>query len=325
MKTRQSLLLLAFLLLFAATNWAATPNKVQQTAISWASKTPPTAKASIGSLGAYLGKVAQDEYTQALTIYCWLSQNLRYDYESYGYWKANLPMAAQAPEIVLKRGTAVCSGYSQLFEALCTAAGLECKSINGYAKGAGYQPGDVFMPFLSNHAWNAVKINGKWELIDATWGDCLGENATPNFFYFCTSPRQLISSHLPIDKQWQLMDEPWTLAAFQCRPQIYPAFYGLGLENYLPKVATIHLTGKSLQIKLKHDQPETLTCTAGFEADDEPTSRHVPSTIHPMDHGMLIDLEMQPSQSGYLSIFVGTKNSPMQCVLRYRIEAIPAS
>ena len=52
-------------------------------------------------------------------------------------------------------------------------AGLECEKISGQAKGGGYYPGCFDPDRLSRgpgaHAWNAVKLGGKWYLSDATW------------------------------------------------------------------------------------------------------------------------------------------------------------
>lgn len=51
-------------------------------------------------------------------------------------------------------GKAVCSGYTKAFKAICKTIGLQCDYISG-----------------GNHAWNRVKINGKWKYVDVTWND----------------------------------------------------------------------------------------------------------------------------------------------------------
>ena len=61
-------------------------------------------------------------------------------------------------------------------------ANLECISISGHAKGAGYYPGCFDPHSLSSgpgaHAWSAVKLKGEWFLSDATWA----AGATRNVF-----------------------------------------------------------------------------------------------------------------------------------------------
>ena len=53
------------------------------------------------------------------------------------------------------------------------SAGLEVEEVSGVSKGAGYEPG-MFTQNHDNtddgaHAWNKVKIDGTWFLMDATW------------------------------------------------------------------------------------------------------------------------------------------------------------
>ena len=51
---------------------------------------------------------------------------------------------------------AICGGYSKGFEYLLLKMGIENIWVNGYAGGP--------------HAWNEVKVDGKWYLMDTTWG-----------------------------------------------------------------------------------------------------------------------------------------------------------
>lgn len=53
----------------------------------------------------------------------------------------------------------VCGGYAMLFSALAKEAGLESVYVSGYV-------GDA-----SLHAWNMVKLDGKWVVVDTTWND----------------------------------------------------------------------------------------------------------------------------------------------------------
>ena len=73
---------------------------------------------------------------------------------------------------------------------MASSLNIETKIINGFAKGAGYKPGDIFKD--TNHAWNVVKIDQNWNLIDCTWGAGTFSNNKFNRslenFYFCARP-----------------------------------------------------------------------------------------------------------------------------------------
>lgn len=107
---------------------------------------------------------------KARAIFTWLHYNIRYDVDSF----FNNRVQPSTPAKTLATGLAVCEGYAGLFAALAKHAGLEAVVISGHGKGFDYQhlaPGASIPPFHTNHAWNAVKIDGgQWKLIDACWG-----------------------------------------------------------------------------------------------------------------------------------------------------------
>lgn len=66
--------------------------------------------------------------------------------------------------------TAVCEGYSMLAYRMLTEAGLECRIISGTGEGVA-------------HAWNIVKVDGKWYNIDLTWDDPISSDGEPMLTY----------------------------------------------------------------------------------------------------------------------------------------------
>lgn len=65
----------------------------------------------------------------------------------------------------LLNNTGVCAGYSDLFKNIMSYIGIEAKEIRGYVKTVdvvGTVPGEA------NHAWNQVKLDGKWCNVDIT-------------------------------------------------------------------------------------------------------------------------------------------------------------
>ena len=63
------------------------------------------------------------------------------------------------PYGVLLNKTGVCSSYAGAFKLLAEEAGLECIVVTGYLDGE--------LP----HAWNKVKIDGEWQIVDSTNND----------------------------------------------------------------------------------------------------------------------------------------------------------
>lgn len=73
---------------------------------------------------------------------------------------------------------AICSGYSMSFCYLAQLLGYDCICVTGDSDGV--------------HMWNAVKLNGKWYLLDLTWDDVYGEqHGSLNYEYFLTNEKNM--------------------------------------------------------------------------------------------------------------------------------------
>lgn len=63
---------------------------------------------------------------------------------------------------------AICDGLSKAFLSLCKIEGMEVLKISGTVNDEG-------------HAWNKVKINGTWYMVDTTWGNSLDTNTSNEY------------------------------------------------------------------------------------------------------------------------------------------------
>uniref|UniRef100_A0A8W8ND31 Transglutaminase-like domain-containing protein n=1 Tax=Magallana gigas TaxID=29159 RepID=A0A8W8ND31_MAGGI len=184
---------------------------------------PEEVKTSIATLADYLLKPANSDSKKARVIFIWIADNIRYNTE--GYFSGQY--GGTDAESVLLSGTSVCSGYANLFEALCTIAGLPVKVISGFSKGFGYSPEDKFTPMKkTDHAWNAVRIDGHWRFVECTWGagfldknNSFQKKLEP--FYFFTEPKHFINAHFPwnpeeegFSNSWQLLENPISLETY---------------------------------------------------------------------------------------------------------------
>lgn len=183
--------------------------------------------ASVSDLASILSHYAKTEAEKARIIYSWIAHNISYDVQAY----LSKDYRDSSPQAVLITRKGVCSGYANLYMALARAMGLESSVIDGYAKGYGYV---VSQTTKINHAWNAVKINNKWYLIDSTWGagniNSGKFNKQFNPYYFAAPPEQFIFDHFPVENQWQLLTKNYTKEQFDAAPKIFPEFFRDGLR-----------------------------------------------------------------------------------------------
>jgi Transglutaminase-like superfamily len=115
---------------------------------------------------------------------------------------------------VLKRGTASCDGYSALFADLAARSGFEVRVVRGeLAQGV-----DAPQP----HAWNVVKLEGAWQVVDVTLDDpVLRGDAAGDVGYrtdYLLVPAEVAAlDHWPFDPVWQLGAKRLSRAAFRAR------------------------------------------------------------------------------------------------------------
>lgn len=190
---------------------------------------PASLKDSIKSLALYLSEPTRNDLEKARAIFIWIATNVYYDIEGY----RTHDYGDISPEGVLKSGKAVCSGYAGLFKTLAENMGLDCIEISGICKGLGYKTGEKMIK-KSNHAWNAVKINGKYHLIDSTWGAGFVMNNNyyhkTNEYYFCVAPEELIYTHFPLNSNLQLLNVPVKFETFQNMADVESEFFTLGFN-----------------------------------------------------------------------------------------------
>lgn len=156
------------------------------------------------------------------SIFTWVAHNIEYDVEAL----RKPALRETDPQKIIKRGKAVCAGYSRLFQALCQQANLPCVIVNGWAKDY-YTIGKPLGKM--DHDWNAIQVDGEWYLCDPTWGagGTLDNIFTFNFqdFYFCTPPDLFSYDHFPADKQWFLGGK-----VSEKRFVNYPFFYASAVQ-----------------------------------------------------------------------------------------------
>lgn len=88
----------------------------------------------------------------------------------------------------------VCEGYSKLYLFLLDKAGIPAIYVSGKTVGGS----------AAGHAWNMVKVNGKWYHVDVTW-DSNGKGNKGDWDYFLLSDAQIrTKKHILNYDGWKL-------------------------------------------------------------------------------------------------------------------------
>lgn len=136
---------------------------------------------------------------------------------------------------LLKHKKTMCTGYAYLLKEMALIAGFKAKIINGYGRTVTSNVDTLETP---NHSWNAVKLNNKWYLCDATWSSgYMNENGVfkkdYNDGYFLTEPKLFAKNHYPLDKKWLLTTEQ-NPVNFVSSPLLYGETFKHKIINYSP-------------------------------------------------------------------------------------------
>ena len=155
---------------------------------------------------------------------------------------------------MLKAKKAVCSGYSNLLKEMCSLADIEAIVIDGYSKGYGYT-GELSSSL--DHAWNAVKINNKWYLVDATWdaGFLDGKTFVKRYSteWLFLESKSFLYTHLPENNAYQFYAPCKTKEQFVADPKLTGKFfeYGFAAGDSIPADTLTITYPKIVEIPLR--------------------------------------------------------------------------
>lgn len=285
-------------------------------------RAPRHAARSLDALAAYLASAARDERETARAIFRWIAHNVTYN--APAFFSGRIRSELEDPEVVLRRRTAVCDGFAGLFVALATRAGLQARTITGHAKGFGYRAGQgVAGP--PNHAWNAVRIRGRWRLLDPTWGTGHIDGSARTFqrefqqHYFLTPAEQFIYGHFPEEPEWQLLRHPLTRSGFAALAHPTAVFFEHGLRLASHDSGAIQ-TGGRLTVRLQ--TPETVLLTATLLRNGREVKG---SPVFVQRDGGFVDVYARFPRAGAYTLRLFSKSDAGQPyyeeALNYRISA----
>ncbi len=126
-----------------------------------------------------------DEVIKEKKIHDYIDKTLTYDSaaaDSMNSREITLPHAFDLYGAVVEH-SAVCEGYSKMFQYLCYCVGINATQVFGTSNGG-------------NHMWNTVKIDNCWYQVDVTWDDSDGVVA---YDYFNLMDESMLKDHIVDD------------------------------------------------------------------------------------------------------------------------------
>lgn len=199
-------------------------------------------------------------------------QKIRFSYTSEEDLQAQKDLFRRnlALETITSR-KALCEGYATLYQEICGLLNIECVLISGTAKRFISEIGNNNLP--SNHAWNAVKINGKWKLVDITWAAGSVDYAKMEFLkeytpaYFGSDPEEFAMKHYPDNQEWLLLNNGFTKEEFALQPAVFNEFIGKKYKIINPKNGSLSI-GKGNEINFSIENvPNNIQIAYHFKSD----------------------------------------------------------
>lgn len=210
---------------------------------------------SVEAVGQYFAARITDKRELVKALHDYVIDRLSYDHAALAKIEAkdyaNRPK--QTAEAVFEARTGVCEGYARLMVALGEAAGVEIAYVTGSIRDSERRlavntddPWDTSMQEALEgvgHAWNAVKLDDHWYLMDVTWDDPTNHPTTTTYLF--TPPELMALDHYPDDPKWQLLERPLSLGEFVRQPLLSPTIGELGLRLVSPTRSQITVDGNA--------------------------------------------------------------------------------
>jgi len=136
----------------------------------------------INSILATVVKSGMSDYEKELALHDYIVNYSRYDIENLD--RNTVPRDSYTAYGLLANKTAVCSGYAEVMYRLLNKAGIETHIVTGKSRN-------------QNHAWNLVKIAGKYYHLDSTFDDPVTQDKsnTLSYNYFNLSDNEIANDH----------------------------------------------------------------------------------------------------------------------------------
>ena len=202
------------------------------------------------------------EIEKVRAAFFWLAKNVRYNLKeyynprqrSYSFRYRSEQEKVQKYQLqvdqlvqqTFRNKMGVCEEYAQSLKKICDLLNIESVVIKGYVRNNSKSIGNI--PNSTNHAWNAVKIEDNWLILDATWAAGYEYNGKwvrdYNEYFFNIPKHKILKTHYPEDALWMLRFGRMSLEEFYNQPIYSNIFLSLDTELIAPLTGEIDVKNK---------------------------------------------------------------------------------
>lgn len=211
----------------------------------------------------------------------WLTKNIRYNLRqlyntkqrSYRFSYSSEEEKKQKMQSLIddlvnkafRNKTGVCEEYAQSFKKICDLLNIKSELIKGSVRTDANDIANIQNP---NHIWNAVEINNRWIIIDATWAAGYEYNRKWirkfNDYYFDIPFQKIFKTHYPEDTLWRLRFGRMTIEEFYNQPIYSQQYLNNNLSLIFPKKGIIEINNTDfIEIKIKNLKNQKLIYNFG--------------------------------------------------------------
>ncbi|CAM1374243.1 transglutaminase domain-containing protein [Tenacibaculum xiamenense] len=221
-------------------------------------------------LAAKILKDFSSDEARSKAAFCWIANNIKYNLFAYRDPKRKVigfryrdeedkirKLLAIKDSIVdhtLKTKKAVCEGYAQTLSKIYTHLGLENLVIKGFVRNSIHDIGNEQQ--VPNHAWNVVKVDDEWRVVDATWaaGSVINGRWQQSYddYYYDVPREHYLKTHFPENRRWKFGSR-LSKEEFYSQPIYTTEFLRTNLELIEPLQGIIaKRKSKELTLKIKN-------------------------------------------------------------------------
>lgn len=156
-----------------------------------------------------IGDSCKTELERVYTVYTYIAGSYKYDLNRLKLiYKRKIKRELYLSEVIKKK-KGVCGDFANLFVTLCDSLNIGCFRVSGYSRNF-----NLFHPVRKsyyNHAWNIVRVDGTWYVLDVTFGmqhftKKKFDKEQIDYDFLFTDPVKFGIVHLPADPVFQLLN-----------------------------------------------------------------------------------------------------------------------